>query len=81
MNESYVATFHTFYGAQCFYRRLVTQGDGLAKMLPVPRSLSVSCGTGVSFSLPFDQASMPDEDTDSVYLAHDGRYECIYSSD
>lgn len=44
----YIATFFTHYGAMTFQRRLKSQGKA-ARMSPVPRSLSASCGVCVRF--------------------------------
>lgn len=77
---NYIATFHTFFGAQCFYRRLLELGDQHAKMIPAPRALSVSCGTGIFFTLPFDKDKMADEDTECVFIDRDGAYECIFDN-
>lgn len=55
-------------------------GDHTAKMIPAPRALSVSCGTGVSFHLPFDEAAMTDEDTEAVYIDRDGAYERVFDN-
>lgn len=76
----YIATFHTYYGAQCFYERLIESGDRTAKLIPAPRALSVSCGTGVSFSGPFDAAALTDEDTECVYLEANGAYSCVFDN-
>lgn len=65
-----LATFHTHFGAMCFYRRLKAMGDEPV-MMPVPRRLSASCGTCVRFALPFT-AAMADEDLEAVYSADDG---------
>lgn len=76
----HIATFHTYFGAQCFYERLIASGDRTAAKIPVPRTLSVSCGTGVSFEGPFDPARHPDEDTECVYIAAGGVYTRIFDN-
>lgn len=75
----YIATFHTYFGAQCFYRNVSERGDSLARYVPAPRALSVSCGTAVAFSIPFEER-FTDEDTEAVYIDHDGRYEPIFEN-
>lgn len=44
----YIATFHTHYDATRFFRRVRPLAD--ARMKPVPRALSSSCGTCVAFT-------------------------------
>lgn len=45
---NYIATFFTHYGAMTFQRLLKGQGKA-ARMSPVPRALSASCGVCVRF--------------------------------
>lgn len=47
MNE-YIATFYSHFGAVCFKKACVSCGLP-AVIMPVPRSLSSSCGTCVKF--------------------------------
>lgn len=47
----YIATFYSHFGAIHFKRYCGTRG-WQAKLMPVPRQLSSSCGTCVSFQLP-----------------------------
>ena len=44
----YIATFYSHFGAMRFQKELKAQGIQ-ARMMPVPRSLSSSCGTAVLF--------------------------------
>lgn len=46
--KDYIATFHSHY-ASMRYKKLCEKQGLLAKMMPVPRTLSSSCGTCVSF--------------------------------
>ena len=48
---NYIATFYTHFGAVSFRRRMASQAQDV-RMMPVPRALSSSCGTCVSFNLP-----------------------------
>ena len=48
---NYIATFYTHFGAVSFRRRMASQAQDV-RMMPVPRALSSSCGTCVSFCLP-----------------------------
>lgn len=64
--RNYVATFHTHLSAMMTCRAL--QGAGFsARMAPVPRSLSSSCGTCVFFTAPELREELLDEDTERVY--------------
>ena len=68
-----IATFFTHLGALRFHRRVKGLGDTGAVMAPVPRKLSVSCGTCVRFSLPF-QEEWAQEDLEAVYPCESGGY-------
>ena len=46
--NSYIATFHTHFSAQCTARTMMKAGIN-AKMAPVPRTLSTDCGTCVRY--------------------------------
>ena len=62
----YVATFHTHLSAMLTCRAMT--GAGLdARMSPVPRSLSSSCGTCVFYTAPDLCRSLLDEDAERVY--------------
>ncbi|WP_373216119.1 DUF3343 domain-containing protein [Ruminococcus sp. 5_1_39BFAA] len=47
--EEYVATFFSHYGAMTFKKKCDREGYP-AKIMPVPRNLSSSCGTCVRFT-------------------------------
>ncbi|NLA81680.1 MAG: DUF3343 domain-containing protein [Clostridiaceae bacterium] len=78
---TYIATFHTHFGALTFLRRLEEMGDDQAEMVPAPRKLSVSCGSAVRFSHPFDEMTMTDDDTEGVYLDEQGSYTRLFYND
>ena len=62
----YVATFHTHLSAMLTCRALT--GLGLeARMAPVPRSISSSCGTCVFYEAAGLCREQLDEDTERVY--------------
>ena len=70
----YLATFYTHYGAMRFYKHCLSKGLA-ARMAPVPRELSASCGVCVRFA----DAAMPSpaehEDMERCYMeAADGAY-------
>ncbi|MDO5142086.1 MAG: DUF3343 domain-containing protein [Eubacteriales bacterium] len=65
MNE-YLATFHTHLSALLTFQAL--QGaDCRAKMQPVPRTLSSSCGTCVRFWAADDCRALLDTDAEGLY--------------
>lgn len=73
MNGEYIATFFTHYGASQFARRL--RQDGIRhRMMPVPRSLSSSCGTCVRFWVEDVQAYIQGEDLEGVYGVEGSHY-------
>lgn len=47
--------------------------------MPVPRVLSASCGTCVSFESD-EFESLLVEDTDKIYLVKEDGYSCIYEN-
>ncbi len=55
----YIATFFSHFGAIRFKRECQREGMS-AQLMPVPRSLSSSCGTCVRFWGPKDYTVKPD---------------------
>lgn len=79
--KHFVATFFTHYGAITFCKTLRDMGDPEARMIPAPRRLSVSCGSAVIFSLPFNPDTMANEDTENVFrIEGDDDYVQIYEN-
>ena len=75
MNE-YVATFYTHLSAMLTCRAL--QQAGLtARMAPVPRTLSTSCGTGVFYEGEDLQRDCLDEDTEKVFAVTADGYDLL----
>ncbi len=62
----YVATFHTHLSAMLTCRVLTDAGME-ARMAPVPRSISSSCGTCVFYTAQGICRELLDEDTERVY--------------
>ena len=62
----YVATFHTHLSAMLTCRTLTDSGLE-ARMAPVPRSISSSCGTCVFFTAEDPCRELMDEDAERVY--------------
>jgi hypothetical protein len=65
--KQYVATFHTHVSALMTCRNLTGQGV-TARMAPVPRRLSSSCGTCVFYAAGEPMLSAMDQDAEAVYL-------------
>lgn len=65
MNE-YIATFHTHLSAMMTTRTLTGLGIQ-ARMMPVPRKLSSSCGTCVWYLAGNPHWDAMDEDVEAVY--------------
>ena len=72
--RSFVASFHTHLSAMMTCRALQQAGH-TARMAPVPRSLSSSCGTCVFYSAPDLCRELLDEDTEAVYEVIGDRHE------
>jgi len=69
--KDYIATFHTHLAALMTSRSLTALGVQ-ARMMPVPRKLSSSCGTCVRYTATDPNLSAMDEDVEAVYEAHGG---------
>ena len=65
MNE-YIGTFHTHLSALMTSRKLTGMGL-MARMMPVPRKLSSSCGTCVYYKAAEPHLDIMDEDVEGVY--------------
>ena len=64
--KEYIATFHTHLSALMTSRALTELGVQ-ARMMPVPRKLSSSCGTCVRYLAEDANLSAMDEDVEAVY--------------
>lgn len=65
MNQ-YIATFHTHLASLKSHRSLKAAGF-TARMAPVPRRISSSCGTCVFYQADVPCYELLDEDTEAVY--------------
>lgn len=74
--EQYIATFHTHLSALRTSRTLAARGIP-ARMMPVPRKVSSSCGTCVSYEAAKPMSDCMDEDAENIYRAVDGGYELL----
>lgn len=79
MMDQYIATFFSHFGATRFRKNCIREGR-FAKIMPVPRSLSSSCGTCVQYSL--EGNPVPTEHLQEieqiVRIIADGQYEPVY---
>ena len=64
--KTYIATFHTHLSALMTSRALTELGIQ-ARMMPVPRKLSSSCGTCVRYLAEEPHITAMDEDVEAVY--------------
>lgn len=76
----YIATFYTHFGAVSF-SRMLQRHDQSGTMMPVPRSLSASCGVCVKFP-SLDGLSLEDcDDLTSVYLQEGDGFTQVYTNE
>ncbi len=73
----YVATFHTHLAALRSCRALGGAG-AQARMAPVPRALSSSCGTCVFYCGESPMESYMDRDLEAVYCREGSRYVLVH---
>ena len=78
--QQYLATFHTHLSAMLSCQAL--QSEGLtARMTPVPRALSSSCGTCVRYAADGDRRQLLDRDLEAVYTDDDGADTLVFQSE
>ena len=76
----YIATFYSHYGAICF--RKSCQSMGLeAVVMPVPRNLSSSCGTGVRFHSLKDSFPQINEELEQIVQVTPDGYQPVYCAE
>lgn len=78
--SGFVATFHTHLSAMRSFQALQNAGCQ-AKMQPVPRALSSSCGTCVRFSAESDCRSLLDADAEALYAVEGGGYRLLWQNE
>lgn len=70
--KEYVITFHTHFEALVCMRALKKSGTAQAKLVPVPRALSSSCGTAlrlnITASTGFTEEQLCGMEYDSVFM-------------
>lgn len=74
--SEFVATFHTHLSAMLTLQTL-QQGGFQAKMQPVPRALSSSCGTCVRFHAQDDCRTLLDADAEALYAVETDGYRLL----
>lgn len=81
-NMTYIATFYSHFGAICFQKLCETHRIP-ARLMPVPRTLSSSCGTCVRFEgeIPVPETGLPEETEQIVELLTDGSFRQIWRTD
>lgn len=79
MMEQYVATFHTHLAALRSCRALQKEETG-ARMAPVPRVLSSSCGTCVFYRGEDPLLPLLDRDLEAVYRQDGKEYTLIHQA-
>ena len=84
--KQYIATFFSHFGALRF-QRLCSQLGWPARLAPVPRSLSSSCGTCVLFSAPeldantLQQLLTPELEQLVLNVSNAASYTLLYSAE
>ncbi len=78
--REFVATFHTHLSAMLSFQTLQNTGCK-AKMQPVPRALSSSCGTCVRFSSEADCRDLLDADAEALYAVEDSSYRLLWQNE
>jgi len=73
--KTYIATFFSHYGALSYYNLLGERGIA-AKLMPVPRRVSASCGTCVCYTADLP-ADLPAHELEAVYLETSGGCERV----
>lgn len=81
MMEQYVATFHTHLAALRSCNALKKAGISGARLAPVPRRLSSSCGTCAFYEAPEPMLSCMDTDIEAVYRREGEAFSLIHQGD
>ena len=79
--EQYVATFHTHLAALRSCNALKKGGAGGARLAPVPRRLSSSCGTCVVYEAEGPQLASMDRDLEAVYLREGALLRAVHTGE
>ena len=74
--NAYVATFHSHFDALSYCSALKDRGVA-AKLMPVPRKISASCGTSVSYTHG-SAVEVDGVEPEAVYLETEGALELVF---
>ena len=79
---TYIATFYSHFGAICFQKLCETHRIP-ARLMPVPRTLSSSCGTCVRFEggEPFPGGKAPEDAEQMVEILSDGTFRPYWTAE
>lgn len=78
---TYIATFFSHFGA-IRYKKLCEQQGLAAKTMPVPRTLSSSCGTCVRVEGGYaEPAGVCRDEVDRIARVTEGGYAVVYNSE
>lgn len=80
MTIEHIATFYTHHAALMSLRSLQKAGCQ-ARMTPVPRALSSSCGTCVRFFPQGDYLHLLHQDFEQVVKVEQGGYTVLYNNE
>lgn len=78
--RQYIATFHTHLAALMTCRNLNGKG-AKAAMMPVPRKLSASCGTCVSYQADSPLLEQMDTDVERVFAVNGDSYTLLLENE
>lgn len=81
MMDQFVATFHTHLSALRSCRALEKDGGTRARMAPVPRALSSSCGTCVFYQGDKPMLPLMDRDLEAVYRRTENGFELVHQAE
>ncbi len=77
---TYIATFYSHFGA-IRYQRLCESKGFQARTMPVPRSLSSSCGTCVKYDAPEMVTDSSHDEIEQIVRCTENGYECLYRAE
>lgn len=75
--NTYIATFYSHFGAVRFVKEL-KKSKVTGRSMPVPRSLSSSCGTCVQFETEGYTLENPNDEIEKIVIVKPDGYEEIY---
>lgn len=76
----FLATFHTHLSAMLTCQAMTARGIS-ARMAPVPRKLSSSCGTCVRYRAQEDLRALLDADFEALYRIDSTEYQQLLQND